>query len=252
MIVIEVDPRQQFARQLESIAMRQLPYAAMQALNSTAWNVRKVWEAKISQVFDRPVPLTQRAVVYEKATRDNLTATIKVRDEARGGTPPAKYLLAEVQGGARRLQRFERRLQHEGHLPAGMITVPGMGARRNKYGNISRAQVRQMLDGLNMHGPRMKPGRRKKGEPKRKGASGRGLYFSIHRQRGNGLKPGIYQRVGSGKNSGVRSILRFVQRADYDAVYHIHDYTAAEFRANFPQAFALAFERAVSSAKGQA
>ena len=75
-------------------------------------------------------------------------AQIYVRDEAIGGTPPARYLMAQVTGGQRLLKPFEKRLQAKGVLPSGMQTVPGKGATLDAFGNIAGSQMNRILSQL--------------------------------------------------------------------------------------------------------
>src|SRR5690606_17275008 len=109
---------------------------------------RETWKRTAQRVFDRPTRITVNSVLYAKATKDRLYADVFIRDEASGGTPPARYLLPEVEGGARRLKPFERLLQAQGVMPAGMFAVPGKGAQLDAFGNVPPSQVNQMLSQL--------------------------------------------------------------------------------------------------------
>lgn len=128
LIRIDVDADNMLARQFTALERTQLPFAVMQAVNATAFEIRETWKTTARRVFDRPTPLTINAVLYQKATRQRLFATVFIRDEAHKGTPPAKYLQPQVEGGQRRLKGMERLLQGANLMPQGRYAVPGKGA----------------------------------------------------------------------------------------------------------------------------
>jgi len=147
-IKIGVDPEDMLGRQLSDLERTQLPYAASQAANKVAYEIRERWKVQAGRAFDRPTPLTTNAALYRKATKDKPYAEIYIRDEAFKGTPPAKYLLAEVEGGQRRRKGFERLLQSRGLLSPSQFAVMGRGARPNQYGNVPAGQVTRILSQL--------------------------------------------------------------------------------------------------------
>src|SRR5690606_18049531 len=123
-VLAAIDEQNLFGRTLTELERDQLPFAAMRAANETGFAVRQRWAEIMPRVFDRPTPMTQRAVMVRKATKQRPHAEVFIRDEAVNGTPPAKYLLAQVEGGARRSKRVEQRLTYAGFLPKGMFVVP--------------------------------------------------------------------------------------------------------------------------------
>lgn len=249
---IEVDTEGLFRQALTDLERRQLPFATMQAINSTAFEVRQRWGEVMPRVFDRPTPLTTKAVLYRKATKSNLTAEIFIRDEAFKGTPPAKYLQAQVFGGNRGTKAFEKRLQSAGFLPVGWFAVPGKGAQLDAYGNLAGARMNRILSQL---GARFDPlqnetdvsrGRRRKREARKH----RGDYVPIRQRRGR-LAPGIYQRVTTGFGSTLVSVLRFVERVRYRPRYNIHDMARKVYARRFPDIFKRELAEAVASAKAR-
>src|SRR4051812_49671312 len=111
-----VDPDGVTNRVFTELERKNLPFACAQAANATAFGIRQKWAQVMPRVFDRPTPITQRAIVYQKATPQKPFAIVKVRDEASNGTPPARYLLAQVQGGQRLMKPFENILSAQGIL----------------------------------------------------------------------------------------------------------------------------------------
>lgn len=244
---INVDPDGVTGRVFTQLERQQLPFACVQAANATAFGIRQKWAEVMPRVFDRPTPLTQRAIVYEKATRSRIWAIVKVRDEAFKGNPPAKYLLAQVFGGERAAKGFEKRLQSANVMPRGFQAVPGKGAQLDGFGNIAGGQMNQILSQL---GARFDPlqnetdvsrGRRQRREA-RSGAR-RTDYFAVKQKRG-GLRPGVYQRIRSGFGSAVRIILAYVRPARYRPRYHV--FQMAERL--YPRLFSFHFDNELKKA----
>ena len=153
----------------------QMPYAASRALNDAAKKVAEDLNKSTTQYFDRPTRFTQNAYrVSSRSNKTNLTAEIRPKSIQE------RYLLPSIRGGVRPQRPSERRLG--GISPAWR---PGRDARLNASGNMSKAAVIKAIKG---------------GDP----------YFRLGEQRGK-LRPGIYQRMGSGtmRRYKVKSILSF-------------------------------------------
>ena len=155
----------------------QMPYAASRALNDAAKKVAEDLNESTSQYFDRPTRFTQNAYrVSSRSSKANLVA------EVRPKPIQERYLLPSIRGGIRPQRPSERRL-------GGIAEAysPGINARLNASGNMSKVAVVKALKG---------------GDP----------YFRLDEQRGK-LRPGIYQRMGSGRmrRYKVNSILSFNQ-----------------------------------------
>ena len=88
-----------------------------------------------------------------------------------------------------------------GYLPNGWQVAPGPGAKRDKYGNINRGQLQQVLSGLRVQ--RDVHQNRRQGKPTE--------FFVIRPGTSNPLQPGVWQRVGRRPTL----ILTFIQRPNY-------------------------------------
>ncbi len=249
---IDVDPDKVLARQFTALEQKNLRFAVMQAANNTAFAVQQEWKRQMPRVFDRPTPLTQNAIVYRKATRLNLSATVLVRDDAFKGTPPAKYLQAQVTGGQRNLKGFERRLAAQGILPAGMFAVPGKGVQLDAFGNLPARLYNPILSQL---GARFDPlqnetGISRKRRTKREAKRGErvGDFFAIKAKRGR-LLPGVYQRIKTGFGGGLRSILIFVRGVSYKPRYRIFDMAERLYARQFKFQFERELAKAVQTSK---
>jgi len=96
------------------------------ALTRTA----KAAQAEISKIpatFQSVVPLTARAVLMKPALAADgiagMEAMVYIRNEAPKGTPPSKYLRAEILGGARHDKRSEHAFQSAGIMQPGQQWV---------------------------------------------------------------------------------------------------------------------------------
>lgn len=125
----------------------QIVKAATQALNDTAFKLRKDVQAEMRAVFDRPTQYILSSVQVKKATEQKLEAIVEPTYMGGKGVEPSKILKAEVYGGPRRLKRSEVLLRDKGILPSGYYTVPGYGAKHlfDQYGNLRGSFIVQLL-----------------------------------------------------------------------------------------------------------
>jgi hypothetical protein len=226
---IKVDGLEGLQRELKDFSERRLRAAVATALTRTAVKVRDEVRKELPSVFDRPSPHTVRNLRYLGASAKNLQAVVgfdieattdisgrvqSYSDAGRGNTPAGKYLQFQVDGGQRRIKRFELALQAKGAMPRGWVSVPGEGARMDAYGNISRGQIAQIIAQLGtelLSGYTNTPqsinarilGQRKAG----------GQFLAVLPGGRTRLKPGVYQREFIGRN--ITPVLIYVKSADY-------------------------------------
>lgn len=247
-IRIGVDPEDMLGRQLSDLERNQLPYAASQAANKVAFEIRERWKVQAGRVFDRPTPLTTNAAMYRKATKEQPYAEIYIRDEAFKGTPPAKYLLAEVEGGQRRRKGFERLLQSRGLLSPSQFAVMGRGARPNQYGNVPAGQVTKILSQLGAQRDKHQNQTETSAKRRRTRAPIGGDYFVITKRRGR-LRPGVYERISTGWGSAVRSVFIFTNSAAYQQRYDIFGMAEDTWKRLMPFYLKRELERAMETAR---
>lgn len=223
--------------QLTQFSDRRFNAAMATALTRTAVQVRDAVQAEMPRVLDRPTPYTLRQLRYVSARADRLAAavgfnvvnvtdaagaTIAFRDLGPGETPAAKYLQPNIEGGSRRLKRFEIALKAIGALPAGWFAVPGRGASIDAYGGVSRGQIVQVLSQLRVQlvaGSQRNMAAGARGIAAQRKAGGR--FFVIRPGDGKG-QPGVYQREFIGRNvtpvfAFVKSVA-YTRRFDFDRV----------------------------------
>lgn len=248
---VKVDENNLFGRTLTDLERRHLPEAARRGALETGKAMREDWSRLAQRVFDRPTKFTISSPRY-KLVGGTYAVDVFIRDEALNGTPPAKYLLAQVEGGTRRPKRVEQRMRYAGILPAGMFAVPGKGAQLDVYGNLPGSQINKVLSQL---GARFDPlqnetdvsrQRRRRREAKKQ--QRRGDYFAVKQRRGRML-PGVYQRVTTGFGSTVRSILIFVNKVTYRPRYDIFGLAQRLYARQFPFHFNRELAKAVQTSR---
>ncbi len=202
------------AAQLKGSA-KQARFAVALGLTRTAVAVKDAELAELKRSIDRPTPYTLKSLYLTKATPAKLEAKVWLKDDLAGsGTPATKYLLPQIEGGARSVKRFEKALQLAGHMPAGYQCVPARGAILDSYGNPSRGQIIQILSQLRItltagYTRNMSFDARKQIAAQRRAG---GRYFVIKTSKG-GKSPGVYQREFMGRN--VTAVYLFKRATSY-------------------------------------
>lgn len=257
MFKFDIDVRE--LRQVFShLETKQLPFATAQAINDSLFWVTKGWEDEIVNVFDRPALPTVRAVNYRKASKDRLFAEAWIRNEApKGGTPPSRYLLPEIQGGPREEKPFEFRLREAGWLGANEFLVPTRFAPLDGFGNVPGSVIRTILSDLQASRDEKqrstKESRAKR--QNRRAIAKRATYFmSIpSKPRRNGqqhLPHGIFAKTQFSSGSSLTMIFHVTKGAPtYRARFQAYALAERLWAENFPRAFRQQLATAIANAK---
>ncbi|PPC77926.1 hypothetical protein C4K68_07725 [Pokkaliibacter plantistimulans] len=231
---------------------RKLPTVAAMAATMTAKDVKLELFGKMRTTFDRPTPYTLNSLYVEPATRSTMEARVRFKDHTYKANLPATYdsqgnlqggwVAPQILGGGRQLKRSERRMRDRGIMRPNQFAVPGGGIKLDKYGNVSRAQMIQVLSrvqafdgvGFDANTTARSLKRNKNARP----------YFvaSPHDRRSKHLAPGIYERVGQWR---VRPILLFVKSPHYRKRFMFYEVGNAVAASEFP----LNFEKALKQAR---
>lgn len=216
-----------------SVPARVIPYAAAAALTRCAVAGQAEVKRVMPQVFKGPTRYTLNSTRVVQATKDNLVASVAVKDIAgQGATRPESYLLPGVDGGQRGEKRFERALRYSGAMKRGEYAIPGAAAKLDAAGNVSRATVNQVLNALK--GVKGQQGKKLQnalfvGAPS--------VGFGAKRRARPGAQSGIYRREGK----RLRPLFIFTngapsyrQRLDFDGV--VSTVVRARFAAEFDRA----------------
>jgi hypothetical protein len=241
-------------RSMERI-QKQIPFASALALTRTAQAVQEAEIKEMASVFDRPTPWTLGGTFLVRATKQNQTAIVGIKDQARRAIPPAKYLTPQILGGTRRAKRFERGLRAAGVLPPGWLAVPGAAAKLDEYGNMSRGQIVELISyfggfaerGFRANATDASRRRRDRREARRTGAQA--SQFFVVKPGDGGLKPGIWQRHVFGSGTSVRPIMIFIPHATYRRLFDFYGVGARTIRERFGAEFHQAFQHALATAR---
>jgi len=223
---------QELRTELAGFSERRLKAATATALTRTAKQVSKLWQNEINTRLDKPMLFTQRAVRFEGAKADKLSAKVALKDVSNsGGMSQSEYLQQHEYGGGRLVKKFERALIASGAMPGGYITVPGRGVERNAYGNVSRSTIIAVIAQL---GANYSAGYRRVigSDPRKRG------YFVM--PVGNGsVNPGVYVRLPSGD---MQMVFAFKKMVSYSRKLTLQSSADQEV----PVIFREEFDRAIS------
>lgn len=235
---------------------KQVRFAAKNALNDLAFKVRSGITAGMPQDLDRPKPATTRALRVEKASKENLTAIVRLNERGEG-VPAVDFLKHNVVGGRRGMKRSEQMLQAAGILPSGMYTIPGAAAKLDAYGNMSRGQIVSILSyfktfGIAVFGQdtRHRQGSRggKKGDlintarMNRKRAALINYFVVTPGQR---MPAGIWERT----KTQAKPVLMFVTPGNHRKLLRLHERAEKTVRRDWNALFEKQFQQAMRSAR---
>lgn len=200
-------------QQLES-EKRRLARVTRRVVNAAAYQALDDVRQEMDRQFDRPTPFVKRGP-YVVPARDGdqfggTEARIAWRDFGAGPVTAEKVLNAQIEGGQRRLKRFERAMG----LPNNRVAVPGKWAPLDRYGNIPGPFLVQVLSALRLFGESGFRANRREGAKLRKGQS---EFFMIRvGSEDKRLPPGVY-RVAQEMGGAPLLVIAFVRAANYRA-----------------------------------
>lgn len=205
-IDIQVTGIKELQRDLKDFSERRFKSTVSTALTRTAVQVRKDWQGQINTVVQGPTPLTNKAVAFTGAKADKLEAQVFLVNRG-GAASPSEYLRPQEFGGGRNVKKFERALISAGAMPSGYITVPGSAAKLDGFGNVSRAQLVDVIRAL---GSQYSPGYQRvisKSANKRLAAQARSgrQYIAVSPVDAKRFRvsPGIYERMADGSRKAI-------------------------------------------------
>lgn len=236
---------------------KQWRFAAMNTLNTMAFDSQRLIREEMRRKFDKPLPYTIQATRVTKATKRDLRAQVYVKDrlDAGKGTPPEYFLLPQIDGGERRQKRHEIALQRIGVLPAGWRIVPGEAADLDAAGNMKRGQIVQILSyfrAFGEQGYRANSTTKTRARLRRGGKNRYGkAYFVAYpgRERTRHLTPGVYMRQYSAFGSALRPVMIFVRTARYSPRIDWWGIQRRYFQRNFAAEFERELDRALRTAR---
>lgn len=147
MIKVQINGLDRIKANLSGMS-KQVNYATAVALTKTAKLVEKEVYDEFRRTFDRPTPTLMRSLRTKTANKFDLTARVYVKDRPLGGKNPnsmADLLAHQFSGGSRIHKQLESVLRQQGLINAGQFVAPGSAAKLDRYGNMSRGQIVQIL-----------------------------------------------------------------------------------------------------------
>ncbi len=232
-------------------AQRDIDFAKVVALTRSAKATAEMLSGEARRVFDRPTPFTINAFYTRPATMAQPQAEVGIKDQAPKGTPAAKYLLAQIEGGTRRQKRGERALQRAGMFGNGFL-VPAMGIKLNAYGNIPGPTMVRILSDVKASGEQGFTANRTARSTKRNRNYKAERYFvarpgdpdTAH------LKPGIWVKRGGRILPALIYISRVTYRPRLDFYGKGRTFAAQRYLEEFRRALAQARARGPGALSG--
>lgn len=222
---------------------RQYPFAVASALTKTAGDVQAAIYDEQRSRFDRPTPYTMKALFIKKATPQNQTAEVAVKDRLYSKTSrsPADILGHQYYGGQRKRKAIEVYATRAGLIGPSEFLVPSEYAKKDAWGNMSRGQVAQIMSqiriGIDQYQYATKSSRSKLNQKKA------GAYFW---SRGGHLARGVWLRDGRFEVVPVLMVESTVTYRQLIDVQGIGQRTAAR---TFDANFAASWRRALATAR---
>lgn len=236
-----------FEAALDDHVQRQFPYAASVALNRTGAAVMAAEQKTMRDVFDRPTPYTMNALYLKRATKTNLLAEVRYKDDTFKGTPATKYLAPQAEGGDRNVKRIESLLRSRGLLPSDMYVVPGEAATLDIYGNISRGQYSKILAQLQASRDRAQNETKASRKRRSRRNPATDVRYFVGRPNGSTAPLGVWGRYRFAHGSAVRPILMFVRAPHYSQRFPFDQVGNGTAAATFPTEMQAALAMAMAT-----
>ncbi len=149
MFDIETQGIDQAIKELDHLEREQLPFALALTATWTAQDVQAEEKKVISGVFDNPTPYVINSVRVKAAKKNNPIAAVWINDGSSGkGGNIANTLSAQIWGGKRKAKGFTMVMRSKGILKSNQYLTAAPNAKRNQYGNISKASLRKVISDL--------------------------------------------------------------------------------------------------------
>lgn len=226
MINIQAEGLDDLQRALRHLASDQIPTALRNAINDTARDVMKREEQEIARVFDRPTRIVQKPFYVRPATKEDLTAEVRLKDKLQGG-PIENTLKPHIPGFSpnRSSKGIEIALRAKGLVRSDEYLVPSRTMKLDQYGNITRAMAKRMIADVGATG-----GNRTYMWGEITPQSGRPIRGIWHLKRFQGRKPNALMMLAVSRPSYTKRFSFYdVGRREIERVMPRHAQTALEF-----------------------
>jgi hypothetical protein len=245
MITIKLEGLDEVLKDLGKL-QKEMPKIAARTLTSLAYDGKKEVEGWLPRLIDRPTPFTMKSMFVFPAEKEDLRAAVGFKGEAgrvsrsqMGSITAHPSMAAQVFGGRRPLKASEKSLLSNGVTNSRKpYLIPSVGAKRDRYGNVTGAFMNKVLyTGVKMgaasqgyHAPLN--GRTRE-------ASKTGQFFVMRKRFGR-------DPVGIFKNTGKRKppipVFFFASKADYKARIPFERIVMAAVNRNWLKRFNESFD----------
>ena len=201
---------------LSSIQKKQIPFATSQALNDTAFLLRKAYGFKADMVFEgKATPHTKKGFQVTKSTKKNLTANVFVADNRE------KYMKLQIDGGVRAAKNTAIVIPNKNNYKGAKTKAGNIG--KGAYNKIKKQKSKYFF-----------------GKPKGNQGS-EGIWERYGRQ-----------ATGTTGGAKIRQVAKLTKMGRYKALFPFESYgTKVAFMrvGGFDSAFAKQLARALRTAK---
>ena len=194
-----------------------IPSALSKAIDATAKEILDAAPDRLEQQLDRPTPFTKKGL-YKKTVRATLTSEVGFKDIQAG------YIAPQIRGGKRGKKKLEL------SLPKFATAPRSKRLRKNQYGNLSKAQIKSIIEAKNEKNTSAKDKRYFFGKPK--GAK--------HEQ----YPIGIYARVK--ENKRIVPLLIFASQPTYKKRFGFSALAREVVNGRFRQNFEIEFAKVLA------
>jgi hypothetical protein len=220
-----------YKRTLKRAQRKQLPFAYMLALNSTAKQAWRATRKSMRESFNRPIEsYLVSGVLYQQAEKnkdiDRMFARVYIEDFGDKGQARKSIMKPHIEGGDRRQKKSERLM-----LGPGRYHYPGRSAARNRFGNLHTAQIVKAISDVGRNTDATQNTKRKK---KR--------YFAINTRK---QKTIIMQRNGN----SVTPFLVEGRKPTYKKRFMFYEVIEKTVNKNFRRNMDRAMRQAMKTAK---
>ncbi len=228
-------------------AAKQATFAASRALNTTAFAIRDQLKTDMAATFaGGATAYTLRAFNVEKATKASLAATVALRTDTQGAALAYNKALGHLfTGGQRKFKKIEGALRGRRLLPSGLTIAPGNGMQLDRYGNMDRRQLTELMTMLIARPSNMRTIRKTGAGKTPKMVD----YFVVQPGARSRLHPGIYKRIETGKSSAIDAMILYVNPTSYRKFIDLEKLGTKVVARTFQQAFDKELAQALASAK---
>lgn len=227
---------------------KQVRHGTAVAITKTAKAVEVELKREMVSQFDRPTPYTLKSTFTKPATRSRMVSFVGMKDHAftKNRLSSAQMLGHHFSGGIRASKALETHLRRVGLLGVRSFVAPGAGARLDRFGNMSRGQIQQILSQLKA-GPDPRASKANSRRSQRSVKRAGRIFWARGNARDGHLKRGAW--VDLGAPIGLRPVLPVIAPPQYRRRFNLPVIASKTIAATWQKNLRAALIDAFNSAK---